>query len=111
MDKLEKIVADARSAFERAADLAQLEQAKARFLGKTGALTEQLKGLGKLPAGERIISAGIRYSNIDPDQEMSAEPRPTGVSARPSRNQCDNGTSPLAIEIKLVSRASEASRS
>jgi phenylalanyl-tRNA synthetase alpha chain len=51
MDKLEKIVADAKSAFERVADLAQLEQTKARFLGKTGALTEQLKGLGKLAAG------------------------------------------------------------
>jgi hypothetical protein len=31
MDSLEKIVADAKSAFERVADLAQLEQAKARF--------------------------------------------------------------------------------
>ncbi len=53
MDNLEKIVADAKSAFERVADLAQLEQTKARFLGKTGTLTEQLKGLGKLPAAER----------------------------------------------------------
>ena len=67
--------------------------------------------LSRLPAGERIISAGIRYSNIEPDQEMSAEPRPTGVSARLRRNQCDNGTSPLAMEIKLARRASEASRS
>ena len=32
-------------------------------------------------AGERMTSAGIRYSNIDPDQEMSAEPRPTGVKS------------------------------
>ena len=30
--------------------------------------------------GEIIISAGIRYSNIEPDHEMRAEPRPTGVS-------------------------------
>jgi len=35
MDNLERIVADAKSAFERVADLAQLEQTKARFLGKT----------------------------------------------------------------------------
>jgi phenylalanyl-tRNA synthetase alpha chain len=59
MDNLEKIVADAKSAFERVADLAQLEQAKARFLGKTGALTEQLKGLGKLPAGERPSAGAL----------------------------------------------------
>ena len=37
---------------------------------------------------------------MEPDQEMSAEPRPTGVSARPRRNQCDDGTSPLAIAMK-----------
>jgi len=53
MDNLEKIVAEARATFEGISDAAQLEQAKARFLGKAGALTEQLKGLGRLPAGER----------------------------------------------------------
>jgi len=53
MDKLEKIVAEARATFEGISDAARLEQAKARFLGKAGVLTEQLKGLGKLPAGER----------------------------------------------------------
>ena len=59
MDNLEKIVADAKSAFERVADLAQLEQAKARFLGKTGALTEQLKGLAKLPAADRPSAGAL----------------------------------------------------
>ena len=53
----------------------------------------------------------MRYSNIDPDHETRTESLSTGVSARPSRNQCDTGTSPLAIVRKLVSRASEASRS
>lgn len=53
MEKLEKIVAEARATFEGISDAARLEQAKARFLGKAGVLTEQLKGLGKLPAGER----------------------------------------------------------
>ncbi len=58
-----------------------------------------------------MTSAGIRYSNIEPDQEMSAAPRLTGVSARPSWNQCSTGTSPLAMAMKLARRASEASRS
>ena len=35
----------------RADDAAALENAKARYLGKTGQLTELLKGLGKLAAG------------------------------------------------------------
>src|SRR6266404_132968 len=59
MDNLEKIVAEARATFEGISDAAQLEQAKARFLGKTGALTEQLKGLGKLPAGERPSAGAL----------------------------------------------------
>ena len=58
-----------------------------------------------------MTSDGIRYSNIEPDHEISAAPRPTGVTARPSRNQCRAGTSPLAMAKKLASRASEASRS
>ena len=58
-----------------------------------------------------MTSAGIRYSNIEPDQETSAAPCPTGVMGRPRWNQCETGTSPLAIAMKLVSRASEARRS
>ena len=32
--------------------------------------------------GECITIAGIRYSNIEPDHEMRAEPVPTGVNGR-----------------------------
>src|SRR3972149_1303465 len=58
-----------------------------------------------------MTSAGIRYSNIDPAQDTSTESCSTGVRARPSRNQCDTGTSPLAIATKLARRASDARRS
>ncbi len=30
---------------------------------------------------------GIRYSNMEPDQEISAEPMPTGAAERPNLNQ------------------------
>jgi phenylalanyl-tRNA synthetase alpha chain len=53
MDNLDGIIADAKTTFDSASDLATLEQAKARFLGKSGALSEKLKGLGKLSATER----------------------------------------------------------
>ena len=53
MDNLDQLVQQAEAAFSAAADSAQLEQAKARFLGKSGSLTELLKGLGKLPAEEK----------------------------------------------------------
>ena len=50
-----------------------------------------------------MISPGIRYSNIEPDHDISTESFPTGVSRRPRRNQCRIGTSPLAIAMKLSS--------
>src|SRR6267142_237622 len=86
MDNLEKIVADAKSAFERVADLAHLEQAKARFLGKTGALTEQLKGLGKLPAADRP-SAGALINQTKEKVEalLQARREAIGMSALEAR--------------------------
>jgi len=50
---LEELIAQARAAFEEAADAAALENAKAKFLGKQGVLTEQMKGLAKLDAQEK----------------------------------------------------------
>lgn len=45
MVELDRLVSEAVSAFEAAQDAASLENEKARFLGKTGPLTDLLKGL------------------------------------------------------------------
>ncbi|RIH78340.1 hypothetical protein Mterra_03675 [Calidithermus terrae] len=58
-----------------------------------------------------MTKVGIRYSNIEPDQETSALEPSTGTRVRPRRNQCATGASPLATATKLLRRASEASRS
>ncbi|MEA3121765.1 MAG: phenylalanyl-tRNA synthetase alpha chain [Paraburkholderia sp.] len=50
---LDQLVADAQKAFNEAADGVTLENEKARFLGKSGVLTELLKGLGKLDPDAR----------------------------------------------------------
>jgi phenylalanyl-tRNA synthetase alpha chain len=58
MENLDQIVSRAQSEF--AADRrpgTTREQAKAQYLGKSGALTELLKGLGKLPPEERRVPA------------------------------------------------------
>ena len=65
----------------------------------------------RLCDGVRMINDGIRYSNMDPDQDTNAPPSSIGTIGRPNRNQCATGTSPLAMAMKLVSLASEASRS
>ncbi|MBX9810707.1 MAG: phenylalanine--tRNA ligase subunit alpha [Burkholderiales bacterium] len=53
MQDLDVIVNEALALFAGIDDADQLEQAKARYLGKSGALTGLLKGLGRLPAAER----------------------------------------------------------
>lgn len=60
MTDLEPVVEEARLAFEQAPDAAALEQAKARYLGKAGVLTEALKALGRLePDARRVAGARI----------------------------------------------------
>ncbi|HEY5761857.1 MAG TPA: phenylalanine--tRNA ligase subunit alpha [Rhodocyclaceae bacterium] len=53
MEKLDQWVTQAQDDFAAAANADALEQAKARYLGKTGHITELLKGLGKLSPDER----------------------------------------------------------
>jgi phenylalanyl-tRNA synthetase alpha chain len=61
MDELAKIVAAALADFAACADPAALENGKAKYLGKAGALTGLLKSLGGLPAAERP-GAGARIN-------------------------------------------------
>jgi phenylalanyl-tRNA synthetase alpha chain len=61
MTELDAIVAAAKNDFAACTDPAALENAKARYLGKSGALTELLKSLGKLSAAERP-AAGARIN-------------------------------------------------
>lgn len=53
MDNLDLIVGEAQRAFAETSDADALEQVKARYLGKSGRITELLKGLGKLPPEEK----------------------------------------------------------
>ncbi|KNZ34340.1 MAG: phenylalanyl-tRNA synthetase [Methylibium sp. NZG] len=53
MNDLAPLVHDAQADFERAAAPADLENAKARYLGKAGLITEQLKALGALTPDDK----------------------------------------------------------
>jgi len=55
---VDAIVKEALATFAGIDDADQLEQAKARYLGKAGTLTQLLKGLSKLPAAERPAFGG-----------------------------------------------------
>jgi len=65
MDNLDQLVIDARAAFAEAQAAAALEQAKARFFGKNGLITEQLKALGGLaPEQKRERGAEVNRAKV-----------------------------------------------
>ena len=80
MQTLESIVDEALQLFAGIDDAAQLEQAKARYLGKSGELTQLLKSLGKLPADERP-QMGARINAAKDKLETALAARREGISS------------------------------
>ena len=74
MQELEQILAEALVQFASIDQAAELEQVKARYLGKEGSLTTQLKGLGKLSAEERP-AAGARINQVKQQIEAALQAR------------------------------------
>ena len=71
--ELDQIIAAALADFSACTEPAALENSKAKFLGKSGALTELLKSLGKLPAGERPgAGAAINAAKSRLEQALDA---------------------------------------
>jgi phenylalanyl-tRNA synthetase alpha chain len=69
VDELAQLAQQALADVAASADLAQLDAARVRWLGKKGRITEQAKTLGKLPAAERPV-AGARINATK--QELEA---------------------------------------
>lgn len=56
---LDLIITEAKDSFQQTQDSAALENAKAKFLGKQGAITALLKGLGKLEHEQRRAQGAL----------------------------------------------------
>src|SRR5271166_1161678 len=85
-----------------AADLAQLDEMRVRLLGKKGLLTEQLKGLGALPAGERP-AAGQRINDAKASIQAAIEARHAELEAAAQARELASG----AIDVTLPGRGQE----
>jgi len=73
MNSLEQLVVSAQADFLAAADAAALENAKAKYLGKTGQITEMMKGLGKLgPEEKKAQGALINAAKVQIEAALTA---------------------------------------
>lgn len=74
MQELQQILDQALQQFASIRDEAELEQVKARYLGKESSLTVLLKGLGRLSAEERP-AAGARINQVKQQIEAALQQR------------------------------------
>ena len=81
MQDPDAIVNEALGLFAGIDDADQLEQAKARYLGRSGALTELLKGLGRLPPEERP-GMGSRINSAKERVEAALKAQREQIQAR-----------------------------
>ncbi len=85
------------------ADLAALEDARVRWLGKKGTLTEQAKSLAALPAAQRP-AAGARINEAKQAVQAAIEARRTELSDAAIQAQLSAGR----IDVTLPGRGEDA---
>lgn len=116
MNELDAIVASAQTAFAQAATPADLENAKARFLGKTGSITELMKGMGALSVEEKktrgaainvakqAIEAALtarRQALADAELQKQLQAEALDVSL-PGRSRGNGGLHPVSLTMERL---------
>ena len=99
MENLESIVASALADFAACGDAVALENCKARYVGKSGLLTDLLKGLGKLSAAERP-AAGARINEAKQTLEAALNARREQLADRKLADQL----AAEALDVSLPGR-------
>ena len=101
MKNLEEIISEATNLLTSIEDPAELENVKARYLGKSGVLTELLKGLGRLPAEERP-AAGSRINQAKNQLEATLKSRRDAIQGK----ELEAKLTEEALDITLPGRGS-----
>jgi len=99
MEELQQILDQALQQFAAIGDEAELEQAKAKYLGKEGSLTALLKGLGKLSAEERP-AAGARINQVKQSIEAALQQRRDALQ----QNKLEQKLAAEALDVTLPGR-------
>lgn len=116
MTELDSIVDSARQAFARAATPADLENAKAQFTGKSGRITELMKGMAALSVDEKksrgaainaakqAIEAALgerRQALADAELELQLKAEALDVSL-PGRVREPGGLHPVSLTMERI---------
>ena len=116
MQELQQILEQAQQQFAAIQDEADLEQAKARYVGKEGALTQLLKGLGKLPPAERP-AAGAQINQVKQGVEAALQQRREQLAQQklaqrlaaealdvtlPGRGTASGGLHPVTLTLQRI---------
>ncbi len=116
MANLDHLITESQTDFNACADMPALENAKAKYLGKTGALTDALKGLGKLSNEERpaagaainvvkqAIEAALntrREAILSAAQAMQLAQESIDVTL-PARAQSQGGLHPVTLTLQRI---------
>jgi phenylalanyl-tRNA synthetase alpha chain len=99
MTDLDKLVSEAIARFGGVNDAAELERVKARYLGKSGAIPEAMKGLGALAPEERR-EAGARINSAKDRIEAALAARRDALLAA----QLDARLAEEALDVTLPGR-------
>ena len=116
MANLEYLIAESLTDFNACVDMPSLENAKAKYLGKTGALTDALKGLGRLSNEERpaagaainavkqAVEAALNTRreailNAEQSKQLAAESLDVTL---PSRAQSKGGLHPVTLTLQRI---------
>ncbi len=116
MQNLEQILIDAQRDFTACNNLVDLEQAKAKYLGKSGALTELLKGLGKLSNEERpaagaainVVKQGVEQALLAKRDAILAAEQAQKLAAEtldvtlPARGKSRGGLHPVTLTLQRI---------
>jgi phenylalanyl-tRNA synthetase alpha chain len=102
-ESLYALVERALADVDASADLASLDEVRVRLLGKKGALTEQLKSLGGLPAAERP-AAGQKINEAKLSIQAALESRRAALEAAALAAELARG----AIDVTLPGRGQNA---
>ena len=116
MNELDALAQGARAAFAQAATPADLENAKAQYLGKSGRITELMKGLASLPVDEKksrgaainqakqaIEGALIERRQALADAELAIQLQSEALDVSlPGRQRGQGGLHPVSLTLERI---------